>query len=298
MKETLERYEKSINELLEKFSSPFSIKDMSSNFKGALRAEYSLELREKDVELKNEGEPHSFSTTLSESDKRTLAFAFFIARVKKDPDLKNRVIVIDDPMCSLDRNRKHYTIKILNDLHMSAQQLIVLAHDIYFLRDLRDKFKNQDNSSPISIFKLSAKEEGYSNFADIDIDKECESPYARHYRLLTEFLNGKTDLKLEVAKSIRPMLEGYLHRRFPSLISKGLLFGKIVAKIRDSEKNNPLFHAKNLVNDLNDINDYAGKFHHDTNPDAANNSSITNHPELKTYVERALAIVHGEHPNH
>jgi hypothetical protein len=41
---------------------------------------------------------------------------------------------------------------------------------------------------------------------------------------------------------------------------------------------------------LNEINDYAGQFHHDTNPDA-DSTSITP-SELKTYVERALDVVY------
>jgi hypothetical protein len=91
------------------------------------------------------------------------------------------------------------------------------------------------------------------------------------------------------------MLEGYLHRRFPGLLPKDLLFGQVVVLIRDSLATSPLSHAKNLVDELNEINEYASQFHHDTNPDGADSIVITA-SELKTYVNRALSVVHKGSP--
>jgi hypothetical protein len=91
----------------------------------------------------------------------------------------------------------------------------------------------------------------------------------------------------EVAKSIRPMLEGYLHRRFPGKINKEVLFGQMVQEIQRAQLPNPLIHAQGLVNELNEINSYAGLFHHDTN-------TVSNvvETELRIFIERALSLVH------
>ena len=97
-----------------------------------------------------------------------------------------------------------------------------------------------------------------------------------------------------VAKSVRPMLEGYLHRRFPGLVPKGLMFGGVVAHIRGSLNPSPLCHATNLVDELNEINDYVGRFHHDTIPDADGATHTAS--ELKTFVDRALCVVHKGAP--
>jgi len=114
-----------------------SIQGFSANYRGnAPRSEYGILLRGKSIAL--EGGPPSFSTALSEGDKRTLAFAFFIASTLADPKLVERIIVVDDPMSSLDLNRKHATRTVLKKIHANAKQLIVFAHDPYFLRDLRD----------------------------------------------------------------------------------------------------------------------------------------------------------------
>jgi hypothetical protein len=45
------------------------------------------------------------------------------------------------------------------------------------------------------------------------------------------------------------------------------------------------------VDALNEINGYAGQFHHDTNPGSADTVVITA-TELKTYVDKALVVVH------
>lgn len=293
MTATLSQYEKSINVLLKNFGASFSIKGMGANFRGAApRTEYGLLLRGKDIAL--EGGPPSFSTALSEGDKRTLAFAFFVASTLADSKLSTRVIVIDDPMCSLDLNRKHHTRSVLKRMHAKAAQLIVLAHDPYFLRDLRDALRKDDPGTPISMFQLVLAANDYTGFSTLEIDKECESAYFQHHRLLNEFGAGSNSDSKAVAKAIRPMLEGYLHRRFPSLVPKSLMFGQVVVCIRDAPASSPLSHAKSLVAELNDINEYAGQFHHDTNPSA--DMAIVVATELKTYVSRSLHLVHGGVP--
>lgn len=293
MSTVLGKYQASINDLLTKFGASFSIDGMSANFRGnAPRAEYGMLLRGKSVAVEGGNPP--FAMALSEGDKRTLAFAFFIASTLENPKLNDRIIVIDDPMCSLDMNRRHHTRAVLRKIRSHAAQLIVLAHDGYFLRDLRDDLRKDESTIPVALIQLIAAPQGYTDFSSLDIDKECESPYSRHHRLLYEYAGGGGGDSQVVAKAIRPLLEGYLHRRFPGLLPKDFLFGQIIAQIRDATTPSPLCHAKNLLLELNEINDYAGQFHHDTNPNA--DSVTIASGELQSYVVRALTVVHKGAP--
>lgn len=293
METTLNKYQTSINIHLKNFGASFRIKGMTANFKGsAPRSEYGLLLRGRDVALDGGSPP--FATALSEGDKRTLAFAFFIASTLEEPKLTDRSIVIDDPMCSLDRNRKHHTISVLKKIHAKASQLIVLAHDPYFLHDLRDALHKEDNAVSIAMFQIAAAPNDYSNFDSLDLDKECESPYSKHHRLLNEFVDGKGGDSMSVAKAIRPMLEGHLHRRYPGLLPRNLMFGNLVALIRDALPPSPLCHAKNLIDELTEINDYAGQFHHDSKLGAE--ATVVNASELRAFVHRALGVVHKGAP--
>lgn len=293
MTTTLGKYQASINALLTSFGVSFRIKDMSANFRGnAPRSEYGLLLRGKDVSL--EGEPPSFATALSDGDKRTLAFAFFIASTLENPELATRIVIIDDPMCSLDRNRRHHTRTVLKQLYSKAAQLIVLAHDVYFLRDLRDTLRKEDKTVSIAMFRLVPATCNYTDFDLLDMDKECESVYSQNHRLLSEFAASNGETPTLVAKAIRPMLEGYLHRRFPGLLPNNIMFGQVVVLIRDSVAPNPLCYAKDLVDELNDINNYAGQFHHDAN--CGGDVVTIASEELKAFVDRALTVVHKGAP--
>lgn len=289
MQVTLESYKDRINELLRGFGAQFLIPNIDFNYRGGLRSDYALQMRGGNIAL-NGGVP-DFKTSLSEGDKRTLAFAFFIASAESDPDISNKIIVIDDPMCSLDLNRKQQTRTVLKRLHDSCEQIIVLAHDIHFLRNLRGDVLRTENPNNVKCLKLKAVANRYSDFDEINVDLECEGAYFRSHRVLDEYMAGIAQSSMEIARSIRPMLEGYLHRRFPGMINSGLLFGQIIDQINNAQHPSPLVHAQNITTELNEINRYAGQFHHDTNP-AADQVQIVD-GELFNFAERAIRIVHA-----
>lgn len=294
MKQILQTYQGAINALLKNFAASFEIAKMDSNYLGGgARTEYGLRLRGKDVRLSG-GVP-SFATALSEGDKRTLAFAFFVAAVQSDPKLADSIVIIDDPMCSLDRNRRRHTRQVLKDVGGAAKQLIVLGHDLYFLRDLRDDLTPHTGTASIKLIKLGRVQSGYTDFTALDLDQECEADYYRHHRMLTEFVQGENVADPRaVAKAIRPMLEGCLHRRFPRRVKRGALFGEIVNAAKIAQLPDPLAHLQPMAKELNEINSYAGQFHHDTN--AAADSVSVDDAELKVFAERALIVVHRGTP--
>lgn len=287
MTTTLAAFQKTINQILKRFGASFSIEKMDANFRGGLRSEYGLSLRGMSITL--DGTP-KFATALSEGDKRTLAFAFFIATVNSDSDLAKKLVVIDDPMCSLDTNRKSQTKEILRIISTRAEQLIVLAHDPFFIRDMKEVL-SQKGLPALEVLQLQHSIDGYSQLAKFNVEQECESSFYRHHRLLMEFCAGTPQDSRMVAKAIRPFLEGYLHRRFPGLVPRDLMFGGILAHIGTVLPTDPLNFASPLVEELKDINGYAGQFHHDTNPGICDTLPVTT-SELLTYSQRALFLVY------
>ncbi len=293
MSQTLTSYKDAINKHLLQFGASFSITELDANFTGGsgkATSNFALELRGKSIALGN-GD-NAFKMTLSEGDKRTLAFAFFVAYSETLSDLCNKIIVIDDPMCSLDLNRKQQTRLVIKNLHDNCHQIILLAHDAHFLREFRNDLLRPSGTNPLNIqsLRLKAIVNNYSDFDIIDLEKECESAYFKAHRLLDEYIQGQHPGCINVARSVRPMLEGYLHRRFPGLIPQGLLFGSVVTLINDSLQPSPLVHAQNITAELNQVNRYVGQFHHDTNPAADQVQVIDG--ELRTYVTRALKVIH------
>ena len=182
MEKTLGAYSEATNRLLEAFGASFRIAKIGYNYMGGSpRTQYALKLRGEQVKLS--GDAPGFSTVLSDGDKRTLAFAFFVARVQSDADIEDKIVVIDDPMTGLDENRKRHAREVLRDIYKSAGQLIVLAHDLYFLRDLRNDLNNTESTETVQNLKLDSAEGGYTDIGQLDIDEDCNFQIKGTYNL-------------------------------------------------------------------------------------------------------------------
>lgn len=297
MQETLQQYQTSINNLLTSLGAEFAIEQLKPTYLGGgePRTEYGLRVRNKSVKLGSRADIAtgcSFATTLSDSDKRTLAFAFFMARLNSDPNLTGKLVVLDDPVSSLDRNRRHQSIRLIANLAGGCRQLLVLSHDAYFVRELRERLVDR-KPAPILLSILSIKrvQQGYSAFAPCDIDDVCSSDYYRHHRLVADYVDGKSTVNTrDVAKTIRPLLEGYYHRRFPGKIPRKQMFGQIIALATKAQPNDPLHYLQPILKEMGEVNDYAGQFHHDTNP--GYETAPVADAELLGFAKRALNLIY------
>lgn len=297
MQGTLKQYQESINRLLTDFGAEFSIEQLKASYVGSgePRTEFALSVRSKRVKLGSRADmatTHGFASTLSEADKRTLAFAFFVAKLETDPQLATKVVVLDDPVSSLDRNRRHQCLQLIVGLSAKCEQLIVLSHDAYFVREFRNRLADH-KSTPVTptILEIKRVQNGYSAFGQCDIDDICSSDYYRHHRMVAYYVEGKSTASArEVAKAIRPLLEGYYHRRFPGRIPRRLTFGGIIALVVNPATMAPLAHLRPLAKELGEVNDYAGQFHHDTNQSA--DSAPVVDGEVLAFARRALNLIY------
>ena len=87
------------------------------------------------VSIKNEDDTSpNFRNTLSDSDKRLLAFAFFVSLLSHDRELENKVVVFDDPISSFDDERLRKTVHLIGDI--VCNQKIILTHQDRFAKKL------------------------------------------------------------------------------------------------------------------------------------------------------------------
>ncbi|MHA7303522.1 AAA family ATPase [Pseudarthrobacter sp. MDT1-22] len=291
MNATLVLFQDAINELLTKFGAEFSIDRMTTNFIGAPQTEFVIKLRDAEVPLKH-GTGPSFDSALSEGDKRTLAFAFFAATILRDPAVATHIVVVDDPMSSMDAGRRHQTAEVVLQMEEAAQQLILCSHDAPFLRHYRARSLRRDDTRPIAEIGIHYGPAGYSSWLPVSLDELCETEYLKMRRQVAEYLNTGLHDANHVAKQLRPLLEGYLHRRFPQDIREGLLLGEAIAKIRSSSAPSPLQFAVPVVDEIEKINTYVGSFHHQANPGYA--TAPMSHKELRDFANRTMDVVHGK----
>lgn len=216
-----------------------------------------------------------------------------MARLSCDAELSDYIVVLDDPVTSMDMNRRYQTIRQISQLSTKCKQLIVLSHDLFFLRDLRQELLGI-KPTPIETvtLKITRVQNDDSTFADCDIESKCRSDYYRHFQMVEEFVDGGSSTNSrDVAKAIRPLIEGYLHRRFPCHIPKKMMLGKIIADYIKPATTGALAHLTPRVDELQALNEYASRFHHDTNRDA-DHATVTD-AELKTFADRTLTLIYG-----
>lgn len=154
MKELLKTYQHGINGWLGLLGAPFSIEDMGYTYQGKTtpRTEYAILLRKTKVQAgKRDPAGLSFDKVLSEGDKRTLALAVFLARVEGDPNAASGIVVLDDIFASLDLHRRAATMAAATKIARTCGQVIVLAHDPYFLRDLAASLKRKQLGTPLTL---------------------------------------------------------------------------------------------------------------------------------------------------
>jgi wobble nucleotide-excising tRNase len=108
-------YQTAINLYLRQFNAGFRIDRVTSaNTRGGPTCTYDVIINNTPVPVARAedvpGEP-SFRNTLSAGDRNTLALAFFFASLDQNPTLTNKVVVIDDPISSLDEHRALTTVQ-------------------------------------------------------------------------------------------------------------------------------------------------------------------------------------------
>jgi wobble nucleotide-excising tRNase len=290
MATTLASYRLAINGHLGRLGAAFAIDEFKTNYLGGkARTDYGITLRGEAI--KTAGGLPSFATALSEGDKRTMAFAFFVSSMLADSNLSNNIVVIDDPVSSLDRSRRQYTINLLVKIAADCKQLIVLAHDAEFLRDLQRALNGDVQNRAIKAFRIQRIADDYSDFDSIDLERECESEYYTNYRTVNDFVAGQSMDARTAAVALRPVVEGFLHRRYPGALSHGGTLGKAITQIERAQPPSVLVHAQRGAAELWELNEFASQFHHDTNPDASTVSA--NAQEIATFGQRVLDLVHG-----
>ncbi len=276
-----------INVYLRRFNAGFRLDSVTStSTRGGPACTYSVVINETPVPVGGgnppQGEP-SFRNTLSSGDRNTLALAFFFASLDQDPNLANAVVVIDDPISSLDDHRSLTTVQEVRRLAERAGQVIVLSHDKRFLCRI------WDGADPTTRLALEIARDGNgSTLRTWDVAQDSVTEHdRRHVRLQDYVTNGNGDQR-EVARAIRPHLEAFLRVARPEHFPPGTLLGPFLGLCRQRVGQPNEVLEQNATQELGELVEYANRFHHDTNP--AWETEVINGTELRSFVERALAF--------
>lgn len=279
-------YEAAINAYLARLYAGFRLGSVSSvNTRGGSACSYSVVINNVPVAIMaTAGGGPSFRNTLSAGDRNTLALAFFFASLDQDPQLAQKVVVIDDPMTSLDEHRSLATIQELRRLLGRVDQVLVLSHSKPFLCEI---WQGADTALRSAI-KITRAGSG-SSLATWDVrqDAICEHD-KRHEKVAAYMQNSAAANERDVAAALRPILEHFMRVAYPGVFPPGSLLGPFIGicQQRAGAANEILRPAD--IGELRDLLDYANRFHHDTN--AAWETEAINDQQLLRFCERTLSF--------
>lgn len=255
-------YQGVINQYLGRFNAAFRLDQVDSiNTRGGSACTYTVLINNAAVPQTADEGP-AFRNTLSAGDRNALALAFFFASLEQDPQLAQKIVVIDDPMTSLDEHRSLTTVQELRRLLPRVAQVIVLSHSKPFLCNLWEGASAAERSA-LRLVRAAAG----STFAPWDVRQDCITEHDRRHELVTRYLQAADPpIERQVAAALRPILEAFARVAYPATFPPGGLLGPFIG-ICEQRVNTPAqILGQADIAELRALLDYANLFHHDSNP--------------------------------
>lgn len=186
------------------------------------RDEISFEVSGDGYEIKRAGET---ADDLSESERTAVAFVYFVVHLSdREFSVKDGIVVIDDPVSSLDANSLFQAFAFLKESVADAKQVFILTHNFEFMRQVKSWFfhiKKVGGQPQRSFYMINNRESDGGREAFLaPLDRlllEFQSEYHYLFSLLQAF---KDDGSLESIYNFpnvgRKFLETFLAFKVPS----------------------------------------------------------------------------------
>lgn len=232
--------------------------------------------------IERNNDPNTNGKLLSEGEKTAIAFVYFVNKLKeKGNEIKETIIVVDDPISSFDSNNLFSSYSYLKINCNDAKQLFVLTHNFNYFRLVRDWFDgkndnqfkkfckgNTKSKTICNIYKLETiindTGERISDIVDADVTLlNYSSEYHYQFDKLIQYSkNLKTDLDMAylAANAARKTIETFLKFKYPKSVNNfRSLFEKAIKNTTISDKEEYLYkfinkysHAQEFDNDSSD----------------------------------------------
>jgi wobble nucleotide-excising tRNase len=285
-------YGEEINKILDKFGVPFKIYKPSPTYRGRSREpylEYNINLSGTKVDYEKA------KYVLSDGDRNSLALAFFLAKVKLSQNIKDLILILDDPVSSLDRNRRRTTVEEIRNLSQKVKQIIVLTHYETFAYELYEYLKK---------IKLTPKTLMIKNgcIRKWNIEEEIKQPYFKKLDKLERFLSMEEISETEARKLIREVLEARLkfgYYKFLKDLGDRCTLGPMINRLKEvvqankeSKEKIKLFKYPNddqVIQELSDLESFSSEEHHEM---VEKRTDEVSPKEVKNYVRRTLKVIY------
>lgn len=277
-------YQAAINDYLTRFNAGFRLDEVNSiNNRGGSSCSYNVLINSQPVPLTSDSGP-SFRNTLSAGDRNALALAFFFASLDQDAQLAQKVVVIDDPMTSLDEHRSLTTVQEMRRLLARVGQIIVLSHSKPFLCGLWEGADVTERTA----MRVTRDGAG-STLAPWDVRQDCITEHDKRHEMVTRYLQAANPAEERmVAIALRFILEAFARVAYPAVFQPGGLLGHFIGICQQRANTTEQILCQADIDELRDLLAFANLFHHDSNPAWA--AQAINDQALTQFAQRTLAF--------
>jgi len=200
------------------------------------RSDIKLETAERDYRIsRNRQEAHN----LSEGEKMAVAFCYFIAKLEeKDFTRKDSVIVIDDPISSLDTNSLYAAASFIRRYVEGSNQLFILTHNYYFFQEIYNWMatinipKNSNIKKNFYLLKASSAVNGPKRSSVLsNLDKSLKFQDSEYIFLFKQLYQARKQCENEtliipertlLPNIARRVLETFLRFKFPDMANSAV----------------------------------------------------------------------------
>ena len=281
-----EEYRDSVNRYLDGFGAGFSLPRIRGTSRAGGTSEFEFEINGHPVAITGERPATGgawFNNTLSGGDRKALAFAFFLASLESREDIDQTIVVIDDPLSSLDYARWQATATEIQRLERKVGQLLVFSHDLSFLCRV-ERLLNEESRCHLQI----QSEDDSSIVAKWDISEACLSEYESRAIRLRRYCDGRNYNRTEIKADIRIHVETYLLISLPGHFTRRRSMSTFLSMCRKAVKRGEEILSEERINELAELVNFTDPELH---PHPHHSKSDT---ELRAWGRRALRFC-GEH---
>lgn len=195
-------------------------KQINENLKTFLgRDEIVFEAEEEGYVIKRHG---VIAENLSEGEKNAIAFVYFTVHLQdQNFDIKEGIVVVDDPVSSLDSNSLFQAFAFLKNTVKDAHQIILFTHSFDFLRLLLGWLNYRKLKDVRSLYMLKNHYGSEGRNAEItkldQLLQDHESEYHYLFKRLYNFQSeGTIESVYDVPNLARKVLDTFLMFRVPN----------------------------------------------------------------------------------
>lgn len=211
--------------------------------------ELQLAVKDTGYSITRNGQP---AKTLSEGEMTAIALLYFLKSLEdREFDLQEGVVVLDDPVSSLDQNSLFGAFGYIRARTQTAAQVIILTHNFLFFQLVREWFRNLRGPDKRAwrVFMLERAFDGVARSTKLqpidrllmDFDSEYHYLFARLYRMATEPPASSLEAYYWAPSIARRLLETFLAFRVPDQGGRNRLWSQMQAIEFDEEKKSRIY---------------------------------------------------------